>query len=442
MRFSPRKQARRALGALTGAIVAAATLTPWSTSVTVHARAAVVSKASSALAPGVRLTRIRYGTPNEVRILSIQPQMGPSLDVVAADDQFPMYRLPSGMAAANNAVAGVNGDFATRYGAPSHVSMIDGEIWTSGTTGGQGFAFSENGATAYAGTPVLKMSARRFGRAAVKIAEWNVGKPTGHAVRAYTARGGSAVHPPGKKNPDGNDPKYCAVRLEPNSPSEWSGPDRAMITRNYNVDAQPEPCVKTPLSLGGNGNVVLAAKGIGNGADWIKRLDKGATVKLSWGFSDWPGVTDFVGGNPLIVDHGRNVAPDYSPGANNIYWYNPRTSVGVNAGCGDTDRSTACKVWVITVDGRQASNGWSKGMQLPGLANEFLKLGAEYAVNLDGGGSTTMWVKKRDDAYCQSVPNAGGCLANRPSPSTGERVTIEGLTVLPTADPGTPSGLK
>ena len=45
-----------------------------------------------------------------------------------------------------------------------------------------------------------------------------------------------------------------------------------------------------------------------------------------------------------------------------------------------------------------------------------------YALNLDGGGSTTMWLKKRRPGYCQSVPAAGGCLVNRPSPSTGGRV--------------------
>ena len=441
MRIPPRL-ARRTVGLLTGAVVAAASFTPWSASVAVHARAEVVSQSSYALTKGVRLTKIRYGTPNEVRILAIQPQKGPSLDVVSAGEDFPMYRLPSGMAAANDAVAGVNGDFATRYGAPSHLSMIDGEIWTTGTTGGQGFAFSENGKTAYAGTPKLKFSARRFGRKSVPIKELNVGIPKRGQIRAYTVRGGSAVRPPGAKHPKASDPRYCAVRLTPTSPMGWSGPKRAAITRNYNVDAQPSPCQKSPLAIGGAGNVVLAAKASGKGADWVTRLDKGMTVKLSWGFADWFGVTDFVGGNPMLVQNGKNVAPDYSSGDNNLYWYNPRTSVGVNAGCGDTDPGTACKVWVVTVDGRQASTGWSKGMQLPGIANEFIKLGAEFAVNLDGGGSTTLWVKRRNDAYCESVPNAGGCLANRPSPSTGERVTIEGLTVLATGDADTPTGLK
>jgi phosphodiester glycosidase len=444
MRRTHRSAVRSVTGALAGAAIMAGALVPWSGTVGVTAHAGVVSSSSYRLAPGVKLTKIRYGTPNQVRILTILPQSGPSLDVVPAGNAFPMYRLTSGMAASNNAVAGVNGDFATPYGGPSHATMIDGELWTSGSTGGQGVAFTESGANAYVGPPILQISARRFGKKAHKVAEWNVGKPSGNDMRGYTIRGGTAVRPPGTTSPKASDPKYCAVRLNPSAPYGWSGKARSAITRNYTVTAQPDSCKRTPLPLGaGKGNIVLATKGTTSGnATWIRRLHKGQTVKLSWGYGGWYGVTDFLGGSPMLVDNGKNVAPDYSPGDNNVYWYNPRTSVGVSHSCLDKDRTTKCKVWVLTVDGRQASSGWSKGMKLPGLASEFLKLGAAYAVNLDGGGSTTLWVHKRNSAYCESSPPVGGCLVNRPSPSTGERVTIEGLTVLAGRDPGTPRTLR
>ena len=70
------------------------------------------------------------------------------------------------------------------------------------------------------------------------------------------------------------------------------------------------------------------------------------------------------------------------------------------------------------------------------------RIGAWQAMNFDGGGSTTMWVKKRDPAYCESSPAVGGCLVQRPSPSTGERATRTALIVLPSADTGTPAGLR
>ena len=79
---------------------------------------------------------------------------------------------------------------------------------------------------------------------------------------------------------------------------------------------------------------------------------------------------------------------------------------------------------------------------MPALAQELIRAGAWKAVNLDGGGSTTMWVKRRDSRYCESSPNVGGCLANRPSPSSGERATRTAIVVLPTTDTGTPKQLR
>jgi len=53
----------------------------------------------------------------------------------------------------------------------------------------------------------------------------------------------------------------------------------------------------------------------------------------------------------------------------------------------------------VTVDGLQ--EGYSAGMSLPELAGFLKELGADDALNLDGGGSTTMWVN--------------GHICNRPS---------------------------
>jgi exopolysaccharide biosynthesis protein len=47
---------------------------------------------------------------------------------------------------------------------------------------------------------------------------------------------------------------------------------------------------------------------------------------------------------------------------------------------------------LLTVDGRSAE---SHGMSLPELTDFLLELGCRNAVNLDGGGSTTMWLAGR-----------------------------------------------
>jgi exopolysaccharide biosynthesis protein len=70
---------------------------------------------------------------------------------------------------------------------------------------------------------------------------------------------------------------------------------------------------------------------------------------------------------------------------------------------------------LVTVDGRRP--GWSVGMTLPEAARLMRSLGASDALNLGGGGSTTMTVR--------------GQVVNRPSDRGGERPVGDGLFVMP-----------
>ena len=88
----------------------------------------------------------------------------------------------------------------------------------------------------------------------------------------------------------------------------------------------------------------------------------------------------------------------------------PRTGVGV---------TESGQIFFVTVDGRQAD---SEGMTILQFAKLFKKLGAKRALNLDGGGSTTMVVK--------------GEIVNTPSGS--ERSVASALLVLKGEDSGEP----
>lgn len=72
----------------------------------------------------------------------------------------------------------------------------------------------------------------------------------------------------------------------------------------------------------------------------------------------------------------------------------------------------------MTIDGRQPP--FSDGMTLVELAELFRSLGATGAINLDGGGSTTMVVRHGDRQI----------LANRPSDRTGERAVANALALI------------
>jgi exopolysaccharide biosynthesis protein len=85
---------------------------------------------------------------------------------------------------------------------------------------------------------------------------------------------------------------------------------------------------------------------------------------------------------------------------------NPRTLAGVKA-----DGT----ILLVTVDGRQP--GYSVGASFEESARIMKSLGAIDAVNLDGGGSTTMTI--------------GSKLINHPSDSTGERPVGDAIVVLP-----------
>ena len=123
---------------------------------------------------------------------------------------------------------------------------------------------------------------------------------------------------------------------------------------------------------------------------------------------DWlaTGVTDALGGGPLIVRNGKPVwtaGEDFLP--SQLGPRNPRTAVG---------QRRDGKIVLLAVDGRR--RGFSVGMTNWELAQAMVRLGAVTASALDAGGSTTM-------AF-------DGRLMNRPSDPGGERSVAESLAIL------------
>lgn len=381
--------------------------------------------------------------PEEIRVAVLRPGHNVP-DIQPADPSYPMWAFTSSMASAAGALLGVNGDFGTPTGQPKHTMMIDGELWTSGQSRGHDVAWSANGKRAYVGYPALKiLGSDAAAGAYFYVPDWNVGPPRQGAIAAYTARGGMVTRPPGSTNPNQTDPQWCAARLEPSAGVRWNGSSKRSLIRLYKVTVQQEPCPRTPLPVGPTaGAVVLASRFRTNIPNKVERLDVGDTVKIRTTFKGWPGVTDVMGGQQMLVERGANIAPGYTPGDPHIFNYNPRTAVGITKGCSDTDGTTTCRLILMTVDGRQSSTNWSMGVRLPMLAKLLRARGAWMAVNLDGGGSTAMWVR-RQDRYCESRPSVGGCLVNRPfGSSQQERATRAAIVILPSADGGTPATLR
>ena len=116
-----------------------------------------------------------------------------------------------------------------------------------------------------------------------------------------------------------------------------------------------------------------------------------------------------VGGWGVLVRDGRDVADSTDAiertAPSLSAQRHPRSAIGTSDG--------GRVLWLIAVDGRQAS---SVGMTFRELAALMRDLGIEEGLNLDGGGSTALWV--------------AGAVRNRPSDPTGERTVGNALFVV------------
>ncbi|WP_347110953.1 phosphodiester glycosidase family protein [Paenarthrobacter sp. S56] len=168
---------------------------------------------------------------------------------------------------------------------------------------------------------------------------------------------------------------------------------------------------KTLQAIGADADTLASLADVGShlkiDADLLNSNDK--ALKTGAG-------TDVVNGGPMLVENGAlNVTPKRDgmvhPNDSNSFYYgwvhkrNPRTIVGQDA---------QGRTLIVTADGRQTA---SLGLSIKEAADVARSLGMVNAMNLDGGGSTTMV--------------QGGTVVNSPSDATGERPVGDALLLLP-----------
>ena len=133
-----------------------------------------------------------------------------------------------------------------------------------------------------------------------------------------------------------------------------------------------------------------------------RRLKADAVLKISTHTQpELKGTTTALGGGPALV-HGGRVQPARVAKANERH---PRSALGWNAQ----------SYFLVVVDGRQSD--WSIGMTLPMLAEYLVSLGCDEAINLDGGGSTELWLNGRivnRPCYGHERPTATSLVIVRP----------------------------
>lgn len=161
-----------------------------------------------------------------------------------------------------------------------------------------------------------------------------------------------------------------------------------------------------------NGFVVACVKRNFALLDYLKIGDK-----LTYKVSNVTDAINAIGGGTLLLKNGQ-----FAEITHNVSGRHPRTAVGISK-----DQKT---LYLVTVDGRQ---GHSVGATLPEMAEVMLHIGAWSALNLDGGGSTSMVVRDLDWKVQQAnSPSENRKVANSAAIIMGNKKgKLERIVVMP-----------
>jgi len=323
-----------------------------------------------------------------------------ALDQVLSAPQVGTFQKTSVMSANAGAIAVINGDLNDWPARPTHQYVSNGMPIQTSTPPGISLGFRQDKHGATINRSALKIAATNVAaRTTFAVSSWNTGLPTTDQVVGYSWYGGRYEKPQANQ---------CSARLSAPGMVRWNtGKDGT--GRDYTVDAV-KCSTSTPMAVTSVSTVVLSSKLVGKGATWIKTLKVGSTVHVGW-TDGTPDAVDVVSGSADILENG---VIQYSANCNDdLCLKNPRTAVGITATGG---------IILLVVDGRSSG---SNGLTLYQLGKELKALGAVNAVNLDGGGSATMWIK-------------GMGVVNHPTDSTGERPVSNAIVILPRANPSEP----
>ncbi len=350
------------------------------------------------VAPGVRLYRLTDPAlldppgPLAAQALRIDPTHV-RLDAVLAQGQVMGLETVTAIAERHGAVAAVNAGFFLPNGEPSGLLQVDGELVgdtsrprgavaiTRDAPDGTTLLFDIVTARARVGVP------RESGTAWTPIAGIDTIRHRGRLM-LFT-------------------PRYHGHTDTAARGVEWVVSGAPLTVRERRRDAGSTPIPKD--------GYVLSYGGLDPSAP-LDTLDAGDTVTIEREFAThygtpartWAAADHVIGGAGLLVRDGQPVT-DWTIEAFRKGFdteRHPRTIIGTDAE-GD--------IWLVTVDGRQPLV--SLGMSFAELQQLAARLRLTDALNLDGGGSTTMVVR--------------GGVINRPSDAAGARPVSDALLVLP-----------
>lgn len=315
--------------------------------------------------------------PFRAVMLLIDPKAGVKLIPTFGDGRGMRRQRTSEMARRIGAVAAVNGGFFSSSGDPLGCLMVNGEL----------------------------VSAPDPQRTCVGIED------DGTILFDFVRFEATVIAPAGTTRLDGVNRERRTDELILYRPSF----DATTRTNEFGAEAIVSGGVVTSV-IDGKGNAPIPREGFvlsghGRARQWILEAMQPSVPLLvdsrlvsASGDPRWMKVVHTIGGGPRLLAEGQFVGGEGFPQLFSERRH-PRTAIGV---------LPDGRVLLFVVDGRQPYH--SLGMTLQELAINLRQLGAVDAMNLDGGGSTTMVV--------------AGRVVNLPSDETGERLVPDALLVL------------
>jgi hypothetical protein len=293
-------------------------------------------------------------------------------------------------------IAAINGDVWAGFSndmehAPNGLHVEAGELVTAGTAGRPTFGVGPDGRPML-GSPLVSVTLTTTTAGQYLINRVNQLRRPGEVV-VYTPHFGSRT----SSAASGVDIVIGGLALPLRPSGAWTG--FVSFTRQAEGGYPIDP-----------GTVVLTVAATSP----LAMLMPGEPITLTTTVTaGWESVQQAVGGREWIVRDGTISIAPRPASADEIH---PRSAIGIAADG---------RLLLATVDGRET--GVSAGARLPELAELMLSRGAVSAINLDGGGSSTL-VVRRAGATSTAV-------ANRPSDGS-ERAITNSIQVISNAPTG------
>lgn len=296
----------------------------------------------------VKMVRYYDGKPVRINLVEIDRKLANNFEIKPAlsSTSYGLHsrRTITTIAKNTDSIVALNGTFfKPQTGVPLGTLMIDGKLYTGPVFDRVAMGITDNG---FEMGRVQMNSSLKVAEKTIKIDNINQPRMLSTHVLAYTSEWGKIAP---------TSPKYgMQVAIKEGKVLKVSA---------------------NPLNIPENGYVLVGPQNV------LKAVYGQEKAELNFGITpEWKNVNHIISGGPYLVKNGETYVDMTAQKLGSIGGKNPRSAIGYTADG---------NLIMVAVDGREGS---SVGMTLMQLANFMKKAGCINAMNLDGGGSTVMYV--------------------------------------------------